>query len=50
MPSVLEVMEQCQRTHSPSSQRGCDKFLYGFKGARLRLPPGAGRARAATVS
>ena len=30
--------------------RGCDNFLYGFKGARLRLPPGAGRARAGIES
>jgi len=26
------------RTHLP--QKTCDKFLYGFKGARLRLSPG----------
>jgi hypothetical protein len=27
-----------------------DNFLYSFKGARLRLPPGAGQARAGIES
>jgi hypothetical protein len=34
----------------PASGREGDHFLYGFKGARRRLPPGAGRARAGTES
>src|SRR5580693_3189891 len=34
-----------KRSLTVARRRACDNFLYGFKGARLRLPPGAGWAR-----
>jgi hypothetical protein len=49
MPRVLQVRSVSNLMSNLVSNlyriwRGYN-FLYGFKGARLRLPPGAGRAR-----
>jgi len=34
-----------KRSRTSRQSNPCDNFLYGFKGARLRLPPGGAEPR-----